>query len=428
MLRRWIPAITSLGALRLVGFACAVGWGLAFLVFVARFPGPVDSRGRPTGGDFLNFYTAGRMILEGHGERLYDVEVQQAVQKAVVGRADYRGLAAYVNPPTLALACAPLAALPYRLAYILYTVGALAAFLAAMRMLRPHVPALQRQWMVTVLLALTFYPMVRTITGGQNTPLSFLLLVMLYTGLRTGRPGWAGTALGLLCFKPQFAVVLGLLLLARRQYRCVAVAAGIGLVHYVAGALACGGAWPLEMLKTLARYGLLEFQYNGATQVSWLGFFEYAMGRGPGTAVGGLVAAATLLAVAWRWRRAGEDRDSFDAWWAASVAATVLVSPHTQYYDTGLILAAILPALDLALRGGGAVGPGMRGGLALAYGLFPAYPLARLLGWQPLILVPVLALVWVWRQAAGEGDETSAEFDPARTTLRPHTAFPAGGR
>src|SRR5271170_8378942 len=62
-------------AVTLVG---AVGW-------IALRPGGLDREGKPIGADFVGFYTASRLTLDGSPELACDVGAQWAAQKAGFG-------------------------------------------------------------------------------------------------------------------------------------------------------------------------------------------------------------------------------------------------------------------------------------------------------------------------------------------------------
>src|SRR5271166_3233550 len=62
-------------AVTLVG---ALGW-------IALSSGGLDRYGKPIGTDFVGFYTASRLALEGRPELAYDVAAHWAAQKALFG-------------------------------------------------------------------------------------------------------------------------------------------------------------------------------------------------------------------------------------------------------------------------------------------------------------------------------------------------------
>ncbi len=395
MFSRLVHSLTSSGLLRLVALAGVIGWGLAFFIHFCRLEGLTDRNGEPIGGDFVSVYTAGRLVLDGRTADLYDLRLQQETQGRIVGRDDYRALCSFVSPPGVAVAFAPLALLPYKLAYLAYTTLMAAAFLLAMRLLRPHLSALNDHRVAVIGLSFLFYPLAVTITGGQNTALTFLLMSAAYGSLRRGQDGRAGLMLGLLFYKPQFALLFCLLLFARRSFRCVLVAGGVACAYYLVGAALGGIWWPLEMTRALAVYWPLENHFNGATSISLVGFCEAVLPPTLFKPVGLTLSATVVAVLLWAWRRAEPRGESFPRLWAPAVCASVLVSPHTQWYDGGLVLLAVLLALNDYLRAGQPVGTALR--LALLAGFFfvPCYRYADIIGWQPVILLPLLTLIWL---------------------------------
>jgi alpha-1,2-mannosyltransferase len=392
---RMIRTVTSPGLLRLVALAGAVGWLLAFVVHFSTLKSLTDRNGEPIGGDFISVYTAGRLVLEGRAADLYDLQLQQATQGRIVGSPDYRALCSFVNPPVVAAACAPLALLPYRLAYVIYTGLLLAAFLLAMRFLRPQMPALQQHWAAVVGLSFLFYPFAVTITGGQNTAVTFLLMSAGYAYLRRGQDSWAGLMLGLLFYKPQFALLFCLLLFVRRRFRCVLVAGALACAYYVVGAALCGIWWPLEMTRSLAVYWPLENRFNGLTSISLVGFCESVLSPTLFKPVGLTLSAAVTGVLLWAWRRANPRDASFAGVWALAVCGTVLVSPHTQWYDVGVVVLPVLLALNESLQAGQQISTNMRLALLAGFFLVPFYRYADVIGWQPVILLPLLTLLWL---------------------------------
>ena len=71
---------------------------------------------------------------------------------------------------------APLSHLPYRVSYALHTLLMVGATVAALYLVRPMLPLVDRHFELAVIGAVAFYPMYRAITGGQNTALTLLLL------------------------------------------------------------------------------------------------------------------------------------------------------------------------------------------------------------------------------------------------------------
>ena len=74
----------------------------------------------------------------------------------------------------------------------------------------------------------------------------------------------------------------------------------------------------------------------------------------------------------------------------------MLVSPHTQWYDGGLVLLAVLLGLDLRLRFAGGITAGDRLLLLVGYLLPLLFGMGETLGFQPMILLPLVSLAWVY--------------------------------
>ena len=95
----------------------------------------------------------------------------------------------------------------------------------------------------SILAVLAWAPAVLSVSGGQNASLALLLCMLCIFGLVRHRPIVAGTAVGLLLFKPTDAAVFILLLLLRRQWRALVVVAAAGIAWYLASVPATAGDW-----------------------------------------------------------------------------------------------------------------------------------------------------------------------------------------
>ncbi len=392
VLRRVVHVATDVRTMRLFVAAGVIGWLIAFPAFVISQTQILSRSGQAFGGDFVGFYTAGTMIIAGDGARLYDLEAQRQAQAAIVG-AGYDDLQAYVNPPLLAALFAPLALLPYQAAYVLTCVLLLAALAGAIRILLHPCHCFRPYAGLLLGLTFLFFPISRTITGGQNTALTLLLLALLYQALRGGRPLLAGLALGALTYKPHWAAILGFLLLIRGQVLVLGVAAACAAAHYALGALLLGGDWPLRMLDGLAQFWVLENASNGHNSIALIGLCEHWLGA-RAAPLGLLASAALLAALAWDWRHVRFDQDEFGLHWAAAICAAIVISPHTLWYDAGLVVLSVALAVEFAMVRQVRVSSTARAALLAAFVLFPLHDSLAQRGLQLLPLLPLS--VWLW--------------------------------
>jgi hypothetical protein len=317
---------------------------------------------QPTTTDFASFYAAGRLADRGQAAQAYDARAHRAVEEQVTAPGiDYKY---FFNPPPFLLICAPLAALPYLAAFVLFEGLTLALWLAV----GTRIAGGGR----LALLALVATPSLYWALGwGQN---SFLTagLMGLGTLLLGSRPGLAGAAFGALVIKPHFGVLLPVALICGRRWRALSAAAltVIGLAA-LSAALFGTETWA-GFANALTRSGLVQLSGHidpqGAARL---------LGASTGTAWA-LQAAASLAAacvVGWAWlKRPAESPGQAEARMAALVSGTLIAMPFLLFYD--LVMASIAAAwiAAAARRSGWLPGEGQTLALAFALALvdFPA--------------------------------------------------------
>ena len=245
--RRWfgraVAALRDARALRrnrVIG-ACAVLLVLQALLLagiVMWERGDFGPSRSPFVSDFLSFYAAGRLALQGMPELAYDENAHWFAEQAL-GAADLPYNYFFYPPPFLLL-CAALAVLPYWAALIAFEASTLAAYvLVACRIAAIGGWA----WCVPALA----FPSVFWGPGlGQNAFLSAALFGAS-TLLIDTRPLRSGLLFGLLCYKPQFSVLIPAAYVAGGHWR--ALFASCAMAVAVVG----GTAW-LFGLETWLRY------------------------------------------------------------------------------------------------------------------------------------------------------------------------------
>src|SRR5579884_2602276 len=222
-----------------IGFALACLFAAGVLLGTVYLLGG-QSRGVP---DFKMLYSAG-LIARSYGlQRLYDPVLQQRLQ---LGLSPGGRFLVYNHTPLEALLFWPLAALPFRLALLVWTALSLAAlgvFFVGLRYtgLRLHSP------FHFAFGVIAFVPLTAALGVGQDT--TFLLPILLggLLLLERGRETAAGAVLGLGLYR--FEVMLPLLAIfaLRRRWRLVAGAAAVA-------ALGLLGSWALVGTAGLRAY------------------------------------------------------------------------------------------------------------------------------------------------------------------------------
>jgi hypothetical protein len=199
---RRVKAISLLCLIATAGSLLWIFWGAH---------GTLDAMNRPIGTDFSNVYSAGRMALDCRAALVWDWPTHFAEQQAIHQKTDVDFFGWHYPPPFLLLATL-LATLPYVVALILWQLSSLAACLALVRAILP-----ERKAMLVALAC----PLVLVCFGhGHN---GFLTGFLLGGGLLLleRKPVLAGIMLGCLVYKPQFGLILPVVLIIGGHWRAI---------------------------------------------------------------------------------------------------------------------------------------------------------------------------------------------------------------
>lgn len=307
---------------------------------------------RAFGRDFLAFYAAGTLAREGRGSQLYDLDAVRRVERDVARSAGIDlgdSVGPWWNPPVYAWAFAPLSALPFGQALAVWTaVNLAAAGVAASLLGRMAAPDCASDRGLVALLVLVSAPLLQSVTHGQNSPISLLLVTIAAAAWRDGRTFTASACLGLLLYKPQLAAALAVVLVLHRGWR-----AGVGLAYVAAVVVVLTTeAMPGALTDYLHRlphnlHALqVEQTYLWERHVTLKAFWRLLVqGRGPGETTAAvhvltwITAAPLLIGLPFAALRTRSPR----ALIAATIAAAPLIMPF--YFDYDLLLLAVAAAV-----------------------------------------------------------------------------------
>jgi arabinofuranan 3-O-arabinosyltransferase len=313
--------------------ACMVagGFALAYPTFLALMfqahSWILEANGRPSVTDFLVLWLSGRSALHGAAAAVYDPQILHAAEAAAAGH-EFTTQLPWRYPPLFLFVAAALALLPYVQAFLVWICGTLLAFnLAVYKAARS--PA-------GLLLACATPAVFINAIGGQNGPLTAALIGAALLNLER-RPVLSGIFFALLTYKPQFGILVPLVLIAGGYWRAL-VAATIASAGVI---LACWMIFGAETLRAFLHFlpitsnALLVHGANGFHNLQTVyGLARWAgWGNGAAWVAQGTLIAVISAAIVWLWRR-----DVPFALKAASfAAATLLATPHLYVYDFAIL-------------------------------------------------------------------------------------------
>jgi len=375
----------------------AVVFIAASVLWWAIGDGLLDPRGEPLGTDFISFWTASRLALQGEPAAAYDIARHHAAEIATVGGAAIPYYAWFYPPMFLAIVL-PLALLPYGWSLLAWLSLTLAGYLAVLRRIAPYREAV---WLAAA------FPAVFVNAGhGQNGFLSAALLGAALL-LLDRRPMTAGIVIALMTFKPQLGLLIPLALIADGRWQSFFSAAGASIAFAAATWLMFGSdTWSAFLAQTAMAGQTMEQGIVGwaKMQSSFAAIRLLGGGLAAGYAGQAAVTVAAAAAVIWLWRQP----IGLPLKGAGLAAATLLATPFVLDYDLMLLA---LPIAWLAVEG---LRSGFRAGEKLVLAACWLLPLlSRLAGetlglpLAPPIIGALLAMIVLRAAATRTADAAS---------------------
>jgi hypothetical protein len=312
------------------------------LAYISLWRGDHDGLNHAVGRDFINMWTASQLVEADRTVDIFDQEKFLAAQRQHMGTEFPFHFWSY--PPHALVLSEQLSNLPYRWAFILWTLCGLGLmFYAAGK----YWSGKFAPWLL--LLAPSSFV---NIFLGQN---GFFTSALALSGfaLLPRRPVLAGVMFGLLTFKPHLGLMIPVALLAMRGWRCM-VAATLTTALFVGVSVWMYGAeaWWQFLQSTLPHQ--MRFMAEGDGPFQWMMPSWFMAGRIVGLPlwlaqlIQALAAVAAVVVVYRVFRGEAE--------WHLKVSllfvATLVASPQGFNYDMGLVSAALICLAGLAFGTG----------------------------------------------------------------------------
>ncbi len=302
------------------------------------------------GVDFLAYYAGGYLLRYVDGHQMYDLDLQQRVQKEALEkyRVSAPGLYPYNHPPVYLPILYLAATADYNPFYLRWLAVLLSFHVASLaifaRLLRRFAWKTQHiRWAVVA--GLLFYPLHISYLKGQDSAILLFALTAWAYGLLTESDHYTAFGLGLSMVRPQigFALLLPTLVYKPRLSRALVL---WGLGFFVINFPWIGTQGVLDFLQVLFRSGQ-GYGFDVDIMATLMGAILRGFPAIDVTlfhAIGYSVYFAVVLLLALLWRRQTKVSGALIGF---SLVIVMLVSPHTHNHDYSLLL---IPAVLLAVE------------------------------------------------------------------------------
>jgi hypothetical protein len=301
---------------------------LVYLLDLARQTavGLSDGAGRPLGDDFVNYWSGAALVWRHGAMNVYAWEAFHAFEQAAT--AGVIGFYHYSYPPALLVLTAPLAALPYVPALVLWLTASWWAFYRALASAWPE----PRARGDILLLAAATPAVFLNFVAGQNGAWSAALIGGGLAVLDR-RPKLAGLLFGLMIYKPHLALLIPVALLAGRRWQAFATAAATASAIVAISIAAFGFDIWISYADHIAvlRQTVLESGVGVWHRMASVFVMARHAGSDVATAYALQACSAAIAAavVTWLWHRnaPAENRN------AALALGGFMAAPYLQDYD-----------------------------------------------------------------------------------------------
>jgi hypothetical protein len=355
--------------------------------------------------DFSLSYVGARIVHDGGGSQLYNITLQKSLRDSLF---QHPVPLFFEHPPFEALVLSPLAAHPFRTAYLVWGLTNATIWLAVILFLRPYFP-----WpgdsIGYISVWLLFAPLWVALYQGQSSILLMAAFALAFILLKRQKGFAAGMATGLGLFKFQFVLPFVFIFLLCRKWRflCGFAISALALAFASVATVGWNGLKDYGGFVMTIGNNPQNISFGSGVDMPTIHGFVFAvLGRTISRMeLNIFVAIFSLALLAWvasRWAGSLENPSidrSFESMFSASVAASLLCGSHMFTHDfSPLILPMLLTAGSLSnLQIRFQASPRTRRAIKLTLVLFWAFPIYFLfVKWHSLYLMGPILLLFVW--------------------------------
>jgi hypothetical protein len=310
--------------------------------------------------DFASFYTAAEILHDGRGHQLYDLDLQEKVQRSVMPEAvkERGGILPFNHPAFESIVFLPLTVFSLHIAFWIWFSINIGFLFAVIWVLRKYLPLLgQAPFYLWAAGCLSFPPIAITLIQGQDSIVLLFFYCMAFIALRRQTEFSAGGWIAAGLFKFQVSLPFIVPLLLRRRWRIIA------------GFCFVGTSLAIISLGTVGFDGLLQYpnyvwRLDHDPTFGWLVPFRTPNLRGlilslplssyPPLCDALLAILSVVLvaagAFAWRTGSTPNYRSLYRAF-AGNLLISVLLSYHILMHDLSVLFLALLLVVENAAGG-----------------------------------------------------------------------------
>lgn len=352
-------AVFATDPVRRIAILGAVLLPVIWVMWFAQNLSQMDAAGRAAAEvDFRVFWAAARLAYLGLPLDAFDQSQLEAVH-GVTG--DY--WMPWLYPPGALILIAPLGALDFAAAWMVFTAISVVAMVLAVKPFGGGLPSI---WLGFAL-APAMFPALAT---GQTSVLWGAGLLAALAALRADKPVLAGVIIGLLTLKPQLGLLIAVALLASGAWRAILWSALTAIAVSALATLIVGPGYWGELLNVMQTHTeqIRQSAANNGWMISPYAFFA-GLGLRDTLALAlqwGLTSLA-IVAVALSWL---SPRVGFDLRAACLLNAVLICSPYLWFYESALLASSALFMVRAGIVQSGVVGYALL--LAMWIGIGPA--------------------------------------------------------
>ena len=282
--------------------------------------------------DYIAFWPAGRLVLEGNYNLVYDIESIIDVQRTVVP--GLQALIMHVHPPFFLFFTTPLAYFDFYTSCLIWLAITSCFYGYACWRIFPNRYA--------VLLSIFFPPFIISFSMVQTGAICMFFFAGGFLLFR-GAPWKAGLCLSLLLIKPHLGILIPVALLASRQWKIIgATILWTGFLFVVTLLFFDLQLWFdwYKIIRYIGELYLSSTEYNILHYQSFFGFLQFLECPIPvAWGVQFVIGLINLAIIVFVWSR---DGFCYETRIGVLVAATFMVSPYIMMYDHTMMIVGYL--------------------------------------------------------------------------------------